>query len=572
MGDSSDGGTDAEEKKRLESSFLRLNRSHSVGSTNFNQAKMNIPYNLEEIKMPKQVKTYLDKLKKKSIDGDKQTGDIRGQSNKSELNINAKISQDEVFIDTHIFKPTTKIIRTPPRIFNLENNSTTESNLNKRIRSENSPEIENVSKKPCGLTEPVQNDTKLKEAEMKKLNPEYSKLPNAETSETEDSETKTAIKNLNTEKIILEIYSSLESIQESTTKTNNGIVTLSTEDQETIRTSSNSIQKYLTLLVCQLGNLEKENLTLQYQNDSLKQNGTKVYPKMTKTYATAINTKTTAIHTNQNQPQNNVDTEISDILWTTPKIRKKHETLIRIENVSDSKIVAAQLKTNNYTNDTNGGFKNIRHLKSGAIIIESHDQTQQEKLKVALQDKKHLQAKEFQGSDPMFVVTGIEKGFSDEEFVKEIIRLNNEIETELGYEVYEKIKVITKKQCRNVAKENWILQASPEVAKWFLKRNVINFDFLKVYVQEHLNLAICFRCSGFGHVAKYCNEKQCCPKCGKQHASKDCIEETLKCPNCIKQKFKEAESCHSARDSSCPVYKRHLNRYRKNINYQSSFL
>ena len=60
-----------------------------------------------------------------------------------------------------------------------------------------------------------------------------------------------------------------------------------------------------------------------------------------------------------------------------------------------------------------------------------------------------------------------------------------------------KISFIAKKQCRNLNKENWILQAPPEISKWFLKKEKVNFDLVKVYVQEHFNLANCFQCSGF---------------------------------------------------------------------------
>lgn len=58
--------------------------------------------------------------------------------------------------------------------------------------------------------------------------------------------------------------------------------------------------------------------------------------------------------------------------------------------------------------------------------------------------------------DPMFEVTGIEKGFNNEDFLEEIEKLqklfNYEVVNELGQTVKDKIKVITKKQCRNQRK------------------------------------------------------------------------------------------------------------------------
>nr|CAI5853105.1 unnamed protein product [Callosobruchus analis] len=100
--------------------------------------------------------------------------------------------------------------------------------------------------------------------------------------------------------------------------------------------------------------------------------------------------------------------------------------------------------------DTNGGFKNIRQLRSGAIVIESHNKTQQSKLKEILKDKE-----------------GISKGYENEEFVKELVRLNDDIELELNQSVADKIKVVTKRQCRNPTKENWVLQFSQKLQSGF---------------------------------------------------------------------------------------------------------
>nr|CAI5831225.1 unnamed protein product [Callosobruchus analis] len=126
------------------------------------------------------------------------------------------------------------------------------------------------------------------------------------------------------------------------------------------------------------------------------------------------------------------------------------------------------------------------------------------------------------------------------------MRLNSEIRKEISCTIEENIKVIAKKQCRNPTKENWILQAKPDIAKWFLKKQLVNFDLLMVHVEEHINLAVCFKCCGFGHVAKYCKQDECCHRCAGCHSAKECKEESLKCVNC--QKMKYTDIAHSARD------------------------
>lgn len=206
--------------------------------------------------------------------------------------------------------------------------------------------------------------------------------------------------------------------------------------------------------------------------------------------------------------------------------------------------------------------------------MESCNEAQQKKLKSTLQDKPNIKIKETQNLNPMFTISGILKGYSDAEFIDELLRLNSEIEIDLPTRnIHREIKVVAKKSCRNITKENWILEAPPEIAKWFLKKQTIYFDLMKVYVQEHFNIAMCFNCAGFGHVAKYCTDKLCCHKCGaSDHEGKNCNEPKLKCPNCIKMRYKEEDSQHSARDVNCPVYQKRFKNYKSQINYSDSFL
>lgn len=131
--------------------------------------------------------------------------------------------------------------------------------------------------------------------------------------------------------------------------------------------------------------------------------------------------------------------------------------------------------------------------------------------------------------NPMFVITGIYKGYSNDEFISELLRLNSDIENDLNISNIDKqIKIVAKKNCRNATKENWILQAPPDITIWFLKRETVCFDLMRVYVQEHVNLAFCWNCCGFEHVAKHCKDKVYCYQCAEEHSGKDCTGKALK--------------------------------------------
>lgn len=341
--------------------------------------------------------------------------------------------------------------------------------------------------------------------------------------------------------------------------------------QNSMKRAHSQICKIFTLLVFKQGQIEKENVQLRskllFQSEMQKtfEMGPRNHNQENITYAKIAGS---VPKTNVNQESTLEKQDEKE--WTTPKTSRRYETMINVPNVTDPKEAMKKLKQNVNVKEIGGAFKNVKQTKSGTIIVESHSKVQQEQLQAAIQKIEDINAKEKLINDPMFMITGIEKGFSEEEFIEELIRLNDEVESELQTSVRDKIKVVTKRQCKNINKENWILQAPPAISKWFLKRGTVYFNLLTVYVKEYYNLAMCFQCAGFDHVAKYCSQKECCHKCGAEHKSSECTELVLRCPNCVKMKLEDTN--HSARDMRiCPVYQRRLLRYKNNINYSTVF-
>lgn len=444
-----------------------------------------------------------------------------------------------------VFTPKNRIMRSPP---DQQMKMDQQENNGKRLRSENNtPERENSHKRQC-----ERQDSDVQETKQQQEGEIHSQ-------------------ELVTETLITEVFEALDTIQSAGEMDNKN---------KSLKMASNKMYKYVTILIHKIGKLEKDKLRLEYKvkDMSLKQHGnkttgndiqqrtknnddiTRTELERNKTYAEISATDNT--HTNNKMPR-----QEELIPWTTPKTAKKYETTITMETITDSRELLRHLTRNSNITDN---FKRVLPLKSGAVLVESYDPKQQENLKQALKDREDIKIKDTLITEPMFMITGIHKGYQNEEFITELLRVNEDVEKELGNNVKDKITVVAKKQCRHPSKENWILQASPEIAKWFLKKQKINFDLVKAYVEEHINLAQCFKCSGFNHVAKYCKEeKLCCYKCGGDHQGIACQADSLTCPNCTKMKYAPDKSRHSARDVRCPVYKRKLIQHRSYVDYSN---
>lgn len=502
-------------------------RHHSLGSISSEEINSIIGVNLNTKK--EQIRTYLDKphsiKSNKNKQGNSESVVKVNDPPKANIQDQQKVENVADKDIDDVFKPKNVVNRTPEKE-NIMYSDQFEpvTGTAKRNRSEPSPE--HHAHKKIHLSDSYEKETQ--EMDFK-------------------------------EDIILEMFNNLDIINNVTNSTE-----LPQSDQSALREAHTNLHKLITRLVFQYSSLEKTNIELKHQAQNIDICKEPDQHKSKMGYADI--TKMTKQPEKKANENNIIATNSQNTQWKTPPtVKKKHETIIQIKNVHDPNDAIQKFKTEIKNKEIGKGFKSIQQTKNGAIIVESFDKKQQEMLKTVLNNNNNFKMKESGEVNPMFMVTGINKGFSNADFLEELQNLNSEIVEELGYSVTDKIEIVTKKQCRNPTKENWILQAPPQIAKWFLKRGTIFFDLVRVYVQEYFNLAICFKCSGYSHVAKYCTEKECCHKCGGQHFGKDCETEELKCPNCSKLKLQDLN--HSARSRHCPVYIRKLERFKTNITY-----
>ncbi|KAH1021599.1 hypothetical protein HUJ04_011094 [Dendroctonus ponderosae] len=75
-------------------------------------------------------------------------------------------------------------------------------------------------------------------------------------------------------------------------------------------------------------------------------------------------------------------------------------------------------------------------------------------------------------------LTGVAKGYSDEELLRTINEENPEIKTNFGDEMAQKLKVVHRKDCINARKENILMEADPDIFRYLVKKEIVFIDWV----------------------------------------------------------------------------------------------
>ena len=213
-------------------------------------------------------------------------------------------------------------------------------------------------------------------------------------------------------------------------------------------------------------------------------------------------------------------------------------------------------------------MKKVLKIKNGKIIIETKNIKEDKLVREAIKSNESLNIKNESKKNPCIIITGIETGYNKDEFINELLKENkdlaNLIKNQKGY-----IKVITTKKCRDIRKENWILETDVHSFKFIVKqKGKLKFDLILRHVDEYNELPICYNCSRIGHIAKYCKNEKRCMLCGEKHEHKNCNLVKPDCPNCKERGIIKSLRDHSANSKDCNTYINKINLMKKTrINY-----
>lgn len=121
--------------------------------------------------------------------------------------------------------------------------------------------------------------------------------------------------------------------------------------------------------------------------------------------------------------------------------------------------------------------------------------------------------------------------------------------------------------------KHWVMELDPPAFNVVRKVGNIKIDWASCRVGEHLRPTQCYKCGGYGHIAKSCQSAECCMRCSKPgHRAKDCKSKKF-CGNCNISNKKaspsgqKVETAHGLLDQNCPCRRIEREAMAKRTNY-----
>lgn len=243
--------------------------------------------------------------------------------------------------------------------------------------------------------------------------------------------------------------------------------------------------------------------------------------------------------------------------WSTPV--PNLELIVVKEDEYNAGKLAKELGRKVRIEDMGGMPKDVRILKDGKVGIIANNEEHREKIRKELEKLEGVDVRNAKCTNPMILITGVSAGVDEEELM-EILK------EEIGELTDGNMKVIKKRKCRNVWKNNWVLGMGGEEFRKIIKKGKINVGRDRVFVEEYVDVAMCYKCCRYGHIAKWCKDKAACYDCGGDHQAEDCGSGDRGCVNCARVTGRKER--HGARDPSCPVLRRNVETKRKYVKYR----
>lgn len=203
---------------------------------------------------------------------------------------------------------------------------------------------------------------------------------------------------------------------------------------------------------------------------------------------------------------------------------------------------------------------NIKRVVKTArgVMIETENQDQLDKFKNCpeLNDKGLIFDKP-RKKNPRLMIYDVDSPEDENEMVEDIYdqNVNKDFIDLPTFKQEFKIVHKYKKRDQKDTRVALVVDCTARVRNEIRRRDRVYVGWQSCRLKDYNPLVRCFKCQQYGHVAKYCRNKNVCPHCAEQHEEAACRNKNRppKCPNCLTAR---RDPNHSLTDAKCPEYAR----------------
>jgi len=173
---------------------------------------------------------------------------------------------------------------------------------------------------------------------------------------------------------------------------------------------------------------------------------------------------------------------------------------------------------------------------------------------------------------PVIMIFDVGADLKDEEIKDEVFSRNVQGSSIRKDEFLEEFQIRRKfKDARSAGRKvNLVVESSVRVRNWLRGKERIFVEWQSCKVIDYVDVARCYKCQRYGHIAKHCNhEKPSCSHCAGEHEYKDCPDKGKKekecCANCKREKRQNMK--HNVASKKCTSYEKAIKRRNEKTDY-----
>lgn len=210
-------------------------------------------------------------------------------------------------------------------------------------------------------------------------------------------------------------------------------------------------------------------------------------------------------------------------------------------------------------------YKNIeacglRSVNGGGVVINCQSNASTMKVKQIIEDNfgdkyEVSMPKLFK---PRFKIVNAMNNIDERHIINVLITQNEWLDSNDSIELK---KVINKTDSESNDIIDIILEVDAFTSKKIIEHGKVNLGFRRCNIVQHVHIKRCFKCCGFGHMAKDCTNKLACAKCGGEHKRAECRAKNTQCINCkinAKKYALKMDTNHHAWSFKCEILQKRI--------------